>query len=85
MYTEPNRGMALYAHNNKTDVIFSFRPGEEIVYDFRNQKQMKDIVSTHMKGMHWRALELGEELLNSTSFNLINSAKLKWTLEQEDG
>ncbi|RYE18973.1 MAG: FAD-binding monooxygenase, partial [Sphingobacteriaceae bacterium] len=26
MYAEPNKGVALYAYNNKTDIIFTFRP-----------------------------------------------------------
>jgi len=54
LYAEPNRGLALYAYNNKTDIIFTFRPEHEIFYDFRNQEQMKTIVSTYLEGMSWR-------------------------------
>lgn len=68
MYLEANKGAALYAHNDRTDVIFTFRPEKEIEYDFRNQQQLKEIVSSQMKGMGWRSLELERELMNSSSF-----------------
>ncbi len=68
MYAEPNKGLALYAYNNKTDIIFTFRPEKEIPYDFRNQHQMKQIVLDQIDNMSWRAAELKDELLNSRSF-----------------
>ncbi|RBQ03083.1 FAD-dependent monooxygenase [Pedobacter miscanthi] len=82
MYAEPNKGAALYAHNNKTDLIFTFRPEGEIKYDFRDQQQLKDIVSTQMKGMGWRTAELENELLQSSSFYFDKFCQIKmpsWT------
>jgi len=81
-YTEPNKGLALYAYNNKTDVIFTFRPEKEINYDFRNQEQMKQIIIDQIEGMGWRAKELKEELLNSKSFYFDKFCQIKipsWT------
>ena len=82
MYAEPSKGLALYAHNNKTDVIFTFRTENEIAYDFRKQEQLKEIVSLQIKGMGWRASELHRELLNSTSFYFDKFCQIKmprWT------
>lgn len=82
MYAEVNKGAALYAHNGKTDVIFTFRPDAEIVYDFRNEQQLKEIVSRQMKGMGWRAAELEHELLKSSSFYFDKFCQIKmpsWT------
>lgn len=82
MYSEPNKGVALYAHNDKTDVIFTFRTENEIIYDFRNQQQLKEIVFLQMKGMGWRTPELQRELLNSSSFYFDKFCQIKmpsWT------
>lgn len=82
MYVEPNKCAALYAHSNKTDVIFTFRPGREIAYDFRNQLQLKDIVTHQMQTMKWRSSELLEEMLNSESFYFDKFCQVKmpsWT------
>lgn len=82
MYAEPNRGAALYAHNDKTDVIFTFRTEKEISYDYRDQEQLKDIISLQMKGMGWRASELENELVNATSFYFDKFCQIKmpsWT------
>ena len=68
MYAEPNKGVALYAYNNKTDIIFTFRLDKEIAYDFRNQEQHKKIILEQFEGMGWRTAELQKELLYSTSF-----------------
>ena len=82
MYSEANNCTALYAHNDKTDVIFTFRPEKEISYDFRNQQQLKEIVSNQMKGIGWRAAELESELLKSSSFYFDKFCQIKmpsWT------
>lgn len=82
MYSVANKGAALYAHNNKTDVIFTFRPDQEIDYDFRDPEQLKAIVSNQMKGMGWRAAELEGELLKSSSFYFDKFCQVKmpsWT------
>ncbi|MCD9855595.1 FAD-dependent monooxygenase [Epilithonimonas sp. JDS] len=82
MYAEPNKGLALYAYNHKTDIIFTFRPEKEIIYDYRNQEQMKQIVLDHIQGMNWRASEMRDELLNSKSFYFDKFCQIKmpsWT------
>lgn len=82
MYAEPNKGLALYAYNHKTDIIFTFRPEKEIFYDYRNQEQMKQIVLEQIQGMNWRASEMRDELLNSKSFYFDKFCQIKmpsWT------
>ena len=68
LYAEPNKGIMLNAYNKKTDIVFTFRPENEIAYDFRDQELHKEIVSTQFEGMGWRTDELQKELLNARSF-----------------
>ena len=82
MYAEPNKGVALYAYNRKTDIIFTFRPEKEIPYDFRNQDQHKKIISAQFEGMGWRTAELKKELLHAESFYFDRFCQIKmpsWT------
>lgn len=82
MYAEPNKGIALYAYNGKTDIVFTFRSEKEIPYDFRNQEQQKKLISKQFESMSWRANELQKELLNSTSFYFDKFCQIKmptWT------
>lgn len=85
MYSEPDKGASLYAHSNKTDVIFIFRTEKEIEYDFQNQQKIKEIVSLQMDGMKWRIKELKQELMNSDSFYFDKFCQVKmtsWTKER---
>jgi 2-polyprenyl-6-methoxyphenol hydroxylase-like FAD-dependent oxidoreductase len=68
LYAEPNKGIMLNAYHHKTDIVFIFRPQQELAYDFRDQDAQKKIVFDHFTGMGWRAAELQEELLNTSSF-----------------
>jgi len=68
LYAEPNKGIMLNAYHNKTDIVFIFRPEEEISYDFRDQDAQKQIVYKQFSGMGWRAAELQEQLLATSSF-----------------
>jgi len=82
LYAEPNKGLMLNAYNGKTDIVFTFRPEKEIVYDYRNQDQIKKIVYDQMQGVSWRASELKEELLNSDNFYFDKFCQIKmpsWT------
>nr|WP_314491933.1 FAD-dependent monooxygenase [uncultured Chryseobacterium sp.] len=82
LYAEPNKGFMLNAYNGKTDIVFTFRPEKEILYNFRNQEQIKQIVYNQMQGMSWRATELKEELLKSNSFYFDKFCQIKmpsWT------
>lgn len=77
MYAEPNKGVALYAYNHKTDIIFTFRPEKEILYDFRNQEQHKEIILEQFEGMGWRTAELQKELLHAKSFYFDRFCQIK--------
>lgn len=82
LYAEPDKSLSMYAYNNKTDVIFIFKPQKKISYDFRNQDQIKEIVNTQIQGMAWRSSELKEELLNSNTFYFDQFSQVKmssWT------
>lgn len=82
LYAEPNKGIMLNAYNNKTDIVFTFRPEREISYDFRNLEQQKKIISEQFDGMAWRAAELRKELLHSESFYFDKFCQIKmpsWT------
>ncbi|WP_343632571.1 FAD-dependent monooxygenase [Fluviicola sp.] len=82
LYSEPDKGIMLNAYNNKTDIVFTFRPEKEIPYDFRNQEQQKNIVLEQLEGMSWRTPELRQELINSSSFYFDKFCQIKmpsWT------
>ncbi len=82
MFAEPDKGVALYAYNHKTDIIFTFRPEAEIPYDFRNQEQHKKIILEQFEGVGWRTKELLKELINSKSFFFDKFCQIKmpsWT------
>jgi len=81
-YSEPNKGVSLYAYNKKTDIIFTFRPEKEIAYDFRDQEQQKEIISAQFKDTAWRTKELLSELLHAKSFYFDKFCQVKmpsWT------
>ena len=82
MYAEPNKGVSLYAYNKKTDIIFTFRPDAEIPYDFRNQSQQKEIITSQFEKVGWRTAELQKELLHAASFYFDKFCQIKmpsWT------
>jgi 2-polyprenyl-6-methoxyphenol hydroxylase-like FAD-dependent oxidoreductase len=82
LYAEPNKGVMLNAYNNKTDIVFTFRPQKEISYDFRNQEVQKEIVLKQIQGMSWRVAELQSELLDGTNFYFDKFCQIKmpsWT------
>jgi 2-polyprenyl-6-methoxyphenol hydroxylase-like FAD-dependent oxidoreductase len=82
LYAEPNKGIMLNAYNNKTDIVFTFRPEKEISYDFRNQEQHKKIILEQFEGMGWRTAELQKELLHAESFYFDKFCQIKmpsWT------
>jgi len=82
LYAEPHKGIMLNAYNNKTDIVFTFRPEKEIPYNFRDQEQHKKIILEQFEGMSWRADELKKELLNAKSFYFDKFCQIKmpsWT------
>lgn len=82
LYAEPDKGIMLNTYNNKTDIVFTFRPEREIAYDFRNPEQQKKIVAAQFEGMSWRTAELQQELLQADSFYFDKFCQVKmlsWT------
>lgn len=82
LYAEPNKGIMLNAYNNKTDIVFTFRPEKEIPYDFRDLEQQKRIVAEQFEGMGWRTPELQNELIHAESFYFDKFCQIKmpsWT------
>jgi len=82
MFAEPNKGVALYAYNHKTDIIFTFRPEAEIPYDFRDQEQHKRIILEQFEGVGWRTKDLLKELIGAKSFYFDKFCQIKmpsWT------
>lgn len=82
LYAEPNKGIMLNAYNHKTDIVFLFRPEEEIQYNFRDQNQMEQIVASQMEGMGWRTPGLKHALIDSSSFYFDKFCQVKmssWT------
>lgn len=82
LYAEPNKGIILNAYNNKTDIVFTFRPEKEIPYDFRNQEQQKNIILEQLEGMSWRTSELKKEFFKSKSWYFDKFCQIKmpsWT------
>lgn len=80
LFAEPNKGVALYAYNHKTDIIFTFRSGTEISYDFRNQEQQKKLILEQFGSVGWRTKELLKELINSKSFYFDKFCQIKMPL-----
>jgi 2-polyprenyl-6-methoxyphenol hydroxylase-like FAD-dependent oxidoreductase len=82
MYGEPNKGVMLYAYNNKTDIVLSFRPPKEIPYDYRNEEQQRKIILEQFKAVGWRTAELLKEVMNSKTFYFDKYCQIKmpsWT------
>lgn len=68
MYNEPGKAVMLNAYNGKTDIIFSFVAPEEIPYDYRDERQQRDLILEQFAGVGWRAAELIEEVKRSSTF-----------------
>jgi 2-polyprenyl-6-methoxyphenol hydroxylase-like FAD-dependent oxidoreductase len=82
MYNIPNKCMMLNAYNKKTDIMLFFNSENEIPYDYRDEKQQKNIILEHFKGLSWRTSELLEEVAHSKSFYFDKLCQIKmpsWT------
>ncbi|MBL4676963.1 MAG: FAD-dependent monooxygenase [Mucilaginibacter sp.] len=82
MYSEPGKTMMLNAYNGKTDICFAFSAEQEIPYDYRDELQMRAIISDQFKQAGWRAKELLEEVANSKTFyfdKLCQTRMPSWT------
>jgi 2-polyprenyl-6-methoxyphenol hydroxylase-like FAD-dependent oxidoreductase len=62
LYSEPGKGILLNAYQGKTDIIFWFYAEQELVYDYRDTAQQRDIVLRQFAGQGWRTPELLAEV-----------------------
>jgi len=82
MYNEPDKAIMLNAYNNKTDIVFCFYSEKEIVYDYRNEQQQREIILDQFAGQSWRTPELLEEVKNTKTFYFDKLSQIKmatWT------
>ncbi|HEY8919119.1 MAG TPA: FAD-dependent monooxygenase [Chitinophaga sp.] len=81
-YNVPDKAVMLNAYNNKTDIIFCFRSGKEIPYDYRDEAQQRKIILEQFTGQSWRTHELLEEVKSSKTFYFDKLCQIKmpsWT------
>jgi 2-polyprenyl-6-methoxyphenol hydroxylase-like FAD-dependent oxidoreductase len=81
MYNVPGKAVMLNAYN-KTDIVLCFSYEKEIPYDYRDEKQQRNIISEQFTGQGWRTPELLEEVSQSKTFyfDKINQIKMpSWT------
>lgn len=62
LYNEPGKGILLNAYQGKTDIIFWFYSENELLYDYRNAVQQRDLVLQQFAGQGWRTPELLAEV-----------------------
>jgi 2-polyprenyl-6-methoxyphenol hydroxylase-like FAD-dependent oxidoreductase len=82
MYSEPGKTIMLNAYNGKTDICLAYFSEHEIDYDYRNEKQQREMILTAFKETGWRSSELLKEVQQSTSFyfdKLCHMKMLDWT------
>ncbi len=82
MYNEPGKMVMLNAYNNKTDIVLCFFSENEILYDYRNEAQQREIILNQFTGSGWRVPELLEEVKNSETFYFDKLCQMKmpsWT------
>lgn len=82
MYNVPGKAVMLNAYNNKTDIVLCFSSEAEIPYDYRDERQQRDIISSQFTGQGWRTPELLEEVGKSGTFYFDKVCQIKmpsWT------
>lgn len=82
MYNVPDKMVMLNAYNNKTDIVFCFFSEKEIVYDYRNAEQQKQIILEQFAGQGWKTPELLEEIKQAkiSYFDKISQIRMpSWT------
>jgi 2-polyprenyl-6-methoxyphenol hydroxylase-like FAD-dependent oxidoreductase len=58
LYNVPGKVIMLNAYNGKTDIVFCFFSEDEILYDYRNADQQRQLVADQFAGQGWRTAEL---------------------------
>ncbi|TWJ03165.1 2-polyprenyl-6-methoxyphenol hydroxylase-like FAD-dependent oxidoreductase [Mucilaginibacter frigoritolerans] len=82
MYSEPGKTVMLNAYNQKTDICLAFFSEQEILYDYRNEQQMRNIILDQFQGTGWRTPELLEEVQQTNDFYFDKLCQMKmpsWT------
>ncbi len=82
MFGVPDKAIMLNAYNNKTDIIFCFNSEKEILYDYRDAAQQRNIIMEQFAGQSWRTAELLEEIQGSKNFYFDKFCQVKmpsWT------
>ena len=67
MYNVPGKAVMLNAYNNKTDIVLCFSSANEIPYNYRDERQQREIISRQFAGQGWRIPELLEEVVSDPS------------------
>jgi 2-polyprenyl-6-methoxyphenol hydroxylase-like FAD-dependent oxidoreductase len=82
MYNEPGIAVMLNAYNQKTDICLCFQSEDEILYDYRNAHEQRQIIAEHFADVGWRTPELLAEVRRSDSFyfdKLCHTSMPSWT------
>jgi len=82
LYNVPGKAIALYAYNNRTDIVFGFLSEKEIPYDYWNVEQQRKIILEQFTAQGWRTAELLEEIMNEKTFYFDKLCQIKmpsWT------
>jgi len=82
MYSEPGKTIMLHAYNGKTDICLSYFSEQEVPYDYRNERQQRDMIAEQLKGMGWRTQELLKEVEETNTFYFDKLCQMKmpsWT------
>ena len=82
LFNEPGKSIVLNAYNKKTDIIFSFISEEEILYDYRNKAQQRQLILEQFTGQSWRTAELLADMQQADSFYFVEFYQIKmpsWT------
>ncbi|WP_293308297.1 FAD-dependent monooxygenase [Pedobacter sp. UBA5917] len=82
LYSEVGKTVMLNAYNGKTDICFAYFSEKEVQYDYRNEMQMRGMISAQFKDSGWRSRELLEEISQSESFYFDKLCQVKmpfWT------
>lgn len=82
MYSEVGKTIMLNAYNGKTDICFAYFSKNEVSYDYRNEEQMRDMITEQFKEAGWRSPELLNEVQESDTFYFDKLCQMKmpsWT------
>jgi 2-polyprenyl-6-methoxyphenol hydroxylase-like FAD-dependent oxidoreductase len=82
LYNTPGKGVLLNAYNGKTDIIFWFYSENELLYDYRDTAQQREIVLQQFASQGWRTTELLAEVQEAgiSYFDKFSQIKMpSWT------